>query len=56
LQSKIAACVGIGLGETVRTANGSSNDNHRDVDEERHDEGKAALDEEVSAGRLSKTT
>jgi hypothetical protein len=55
LQSKIATRVGISWGETVRTANGSSNNNHRNIDEERHDEGETALDEEVTAGHLSKT-
>lgn len=55
LESKIAASTGIGRREIISATNGSSNDNHRDVDEECHDESKAALYEEVSAGRLSKT-
>ena len=55
LESKIATSAGIGRREIISATNGSSNDNHRDVDEERHDESKAALYKEVSAGRLSKT-
>ena len=53
LQGEVTARVGIVRGEVACVADGSGDDDHRDIDEERHHEREAALDEEVPAGSLS---
>ena len=53
LQSEVAARVRVIRGEVVCIADGRRDDDHRDIDEERHHEREAALGEEVPAGSLS---
>jgi hypothetical protein len=55
LQSKVTARVYIGSRKTVSIADGSRDNDHRNIDEECHYEGEATLDKEVSASSLPKS-
>lgn len=55
LQSKVTARVCISRRKIICIADGSRNNDHCNIDEERHNEREATLNKEVSASSLSKT-